>query len=152
MSTSTVTQASFLSLYPGAEACIQNMHLGPNEQDTVRDCILQYSKPHTFCEALKWIVFRVTEIFQKKTCWEQTRDMIQYHAMCVAARQGLIQGYPQSPLEMQIKDRFTDFARSFANEVLDTCLLAQNRSSPVRFIETKSSNYRSILSNKYIKT
>ena len=55
---SALVHANALNLSPAVEAYIQKVHLKPSEQDIVRECISHYSMPHTFCDILKWIVFR----------------------------------------------------------------------------------------------
>jgi hypothetical protein len=132
MSALSLPQTTSFKLYPVAESCLQNMHLQPAQQEIVRDCISRYSKPDTFCAVLKWIVFRVTELFKGKNSeWNTTKKMIQDHAMEVAIQQGLVQRNPQSSLEKHIEERFADLAQKFVDGTLDLCLLAQNRRAPL---------------------
>jgi hypothetical protein len=134
MSAASLTQTNPFKLYPGAELCIQYLPLEPAKQGMVRECIFRYSTPRTFCDALKWIVFRVTELFKgRNSKWEATKKMIYDHAMQVAIilEEDLFQANPQSSLEKLIKADVETACSEFADRFLNTCLRAQNKRIPL---------------------
>jgi hypothetical protein len=50
---------SAILLCPPAEDCILRMGLSSEDGQIARNCVLKYSRPNDFCEALVWLVNRV---------------------------------------------------------------------------------------------
>jgi hypothetical protein len=129
---SILTQSNISALHPGTEALISNMHLDPSKQQVVRNCLSHYSMPHTFCDAMKWIVFRITNLFKGRNSeWNITKKMIQDHAMEIAFQKGLVQRNPQNSLERYIEKKMKGFVSTYVDRSLDLCLLAENQQAPL---------------------
>lgn len=123
-------------LCPGAETCIQAMHLPPSKQVIIRDCVSRYALPDTFSGFLNWLVFRITNAFfyalVGKSVWQAAKTVIYDHAHHMAGAEIVslrARDFPPGTdqLRQSIELRVECLVKRAVDKLLEACLYAQNR-------------------------
>jgi hypothetical protein len=111
-----------------AEFVLASLYLEKNDEETVRICIHNYSTPHTFCQTLHWLVFRITNgikhIFGKSD-WQKAENIVRQHTNITVDLMFMdTKKNPSPPLFKRIEETCRKVAEHAALNLLANCLLA----------------------------
>ena len=131
-SVSSSAPSSIFRLCGGAEDCIQAMHLIPEEQEFIRNCISHYSMPDTFCGTLNWLIFRTINAFKsvfpgQMSEWQNAKKVAQERGLEIAIQRGVVQRSPSDEARQAFKDNTIEVLEGFADKLLDVCLEAEDK-------------------------
>ena len=114
-----------------AETFVLAMHLSPEEQLIIRNCVSRYATPDTFSGWLNWLVFRMTNAFTaflgKQSEWQSgDKNVIHIRALAIAKNKGFISPGAQDELHKKIQHIVYDNTLEQANALLKFCFYAQD--------------------------
>ena len=122
-----------MAIYPlsdSAEFFVRSMCLTEEDQTVIRDCIISYETPASFCDALRWIIYRITNAIKAifgVSDWQTAKATIYDRAIEMTLDQGLLQSNPETDKEIDIKERTLEALVKGTGSLLTACFTAHQQ-------------------------